>query len=184
MSMDLETMSLTAEFKAPAPAGQKPEVTTSETYSRSIVGPVAFKLENLRVAGRSSKPAAPSNSPFIIAEDEVFDVSVDIEFNRTPLTELLMCLGTQICACFSFEGYGRKAPELDLSQCLITKKDKYTYTLTYTGIPAREGMTPGLYAIGAVVEVGPVKNACSTKVFGHGYIKEVCLQVYPAGHEI
>jgi hypothetical protein len=182
--MEIEAMEASAKFMAPAPGGQPVEVGTTETYSRSIVGPVAFKLQNLRIAGRSTKPAAPSNSPFIIAANEVYDISVDVIFNQTPLTELLMCLGTQMCICFSFEGFGKKAAEVDLSKCELTRKDVYSYTITYTGVPLNDGLTPGLYAIGAVAEIGPVKNACSTKVFGHGYVKEVCLEVYPAGADL
>lgn len=184
MSLEVEAMAMMAEFKAPAPAGQTVEVTASETFSRSIVGPVRFELSNLRIAGRSTKPASPFNNPFIVAEDELYDVSVDVEFNRTPLTELLMCLKTQIAITYSFEGFGKKGAEVDLSKVILTDKDVYKYTVTYTGVPARDGLTVGLYSIGAIAEVGPVKNVCSTKIFGHGYIKEVVLQVYGAGQEI
>lgn len=182
MSLEIEAMAMVAEVKGVE--GQPDELTLSETYSRSIVGPVAFKLSNLNVRGRSTKPAAPANSQYIIAADEVYDLSVDIEFNRTPLTELLMCLGTQITIYFSFEGMGRRAVEIDLSETILTRKDVYKYTVVHTGVPAREGLTSGLYSIAATAEVGPVRNACSTKVFGHGYIKEILLQVYPAGAEI
>ncbi|MDX2229190.1 MAG: hypothetical protein NW220_06115 [Leptolyngbyaceae cyanobacterium bins.349] len=182
MSLEIEAMAMTAELKGVA--GQPDELTLSETYSRSIVGPVAFKLSNLNVRGRSTKPAAPANSPYIIAGDETYDLSVDIEFNRTPLSELLMCLGTQITIYFSFEGFGRRAVEIDLSEMILTRKDVYSYRVTHTGVAGRDGLVPGLYSIAATAEVGPVRNACSTKVFGHGYIKEVLLQVYPAGAEI
>lgn len=182
MSLEIEAMAMTAELKGVP--GQPDELTNSETYSRSIVGPVSFKLSNLNVRGRSTKPAAPANSPYIIAADEAYDVSVDIEFNRAPLTELLMCLGTQVTIYFAFEGLGRRAVEIDLSQVILTRKDVYSYRITYSGVPARDGLTSGLYSISATAEVGPVRNACSTKVFGHGYIKEVLLQVYPAGAEI
>lgn len=163
--------------------GQPDEITMSETRSRTIVGPVSFKLYNLRVAGKGNKPADPANSPFIIAANEDYEVSVDVEFNRTPLTELLMCLGTRVCVNFGFEGMGIKATEIDVSSCIRTVKDKYVYRVQYTGRPDRDGLKPGLYEIGAVATVGPVDNKCTTKIWGHGYIKEVLLQVYPAGQE-
>jgi hypothetical protein len=178
----VEAMAFGAELKGVD--GQPDELTKSETYSRSIVGPVSFKLSNLNVEGKSTKLAAPENSPYIVAADENYELSVDIEFNRTPLTELLMCLGTQITVYFSFEGCGRRAVEIDLSEVILTRKDVYTYRIMHKGVPARDGLSTGLYAISATAEVGPVRNACSTKVFGHGYIKEVLLQVYPAGAEI
>ncbi|MDX2239137.1 MAG: hypothetical protein NW224_00460 [Leptolyngbyaceae cyanobacterium bins.302] len=182
MSLEIEAMALAAEVKGVP--GQPDELTLSETFSRSIVGPVAFKLFNLNVRGKSTKPAAPANSQYIIGANEEYDVSVDIEFNRTPLTELLMCLGTQITVYFSFEGFGRRAVEIDLSETILTVKDKYVYRITHSGVASRDGLVPGLYSIAATAEVGPVRNACSTKIFGHGYIKEVLLQVYPAGAEI
>jgi len=178
----VKAMAIGAEFMNVD--GQPNEITKTETYSQSIVGPVSFKLSNLRVEGKSTKVAAPANSPFIIAADEKYEVSVDIEFNRTPLTELLMCLGTQITMYFSFEGYGRKAVEIDLAETILTVKDQYSYRVTHSGVPSRDGLSAGLYAIAATAEVGPVRNACSTKIFGHGYIEQVLLQVYPAGEEL
>lgn len=163
--------------------GQPDEITKSETRSKTIVGPVTFRLYNLRVAGQGSKPADPANSPFIIAENETYQVSVDVEFNRTPLTELLMCLGTRINVNFGFEGVGIKATEIDVLGTILTRKDVYNYRVQYEGRPDKDGLKPGLYEIGAVATVGPVENQCTTKIWGHGYIKEVLLQVYPAGQE-
>jgi hypothetical protein len=176
----METQSMSASLLSPQP---QPQNSASETRSKSILGPVMFELSNLRVAGRGTLPADPVNSPYIIAENEVFDVSVDIEFNKTPLTELLMCLGTRVGINFAFEGFGKAADEVDLAQSIKTTKGNYKYTITYTGVPKAAGMDPGLYEIAAVAEVGPVENACSTKVWGHGYIQEVLLEVYPAGEE-
>lgn len=184
MSNEMDAMATIAQFKGPnIPEGQTAEVSTSETRSRTIVGPVTFKLENLRVRGLGTKPADPSNSPFIIAEDEQYELGVDVVFNRTPLTELLMCLGTRIIIDFGLEGYGKNAPEVDVQAKLVTTKDQYTYQLIYRGVAQRDGLKPGLYEIGAVATVGPVENRCTTKIWGHGYIKEVLLEVYASGQE-
>ena len=142
-----------------------------------------FDLKNLRVRGLGNNPAQPSNSPFIIAEDERYELSVEIEFNHSPLTELLMCLGTRITVNFGLEGYGINAPEVDVQESIITNPGVFNYTVTHTAVAQADGLRPGLYEIGAVATVGPVENRCTTKIWGHGYIKEVVLQVYPAGQE-
>ncbi|HIK16400.1 MAG TPA: hypothetical protein IGS53_14110 [Leptolyngbyaceae cyanobacterium M33_DOE_097] len=160
--------------------GQPREIAGTETRADYILGPVIFTLSNLRVYGRGTIPAEPSNSPFIIAEDEEFDVSVDVQFNRTPLTELLMCLGTRVCVDFGFEGIGVRARETNIEACIVTQKGLFKYTVQHTGRPDRHGLNSGLYEIGAVATVGPVENECTTKIWGHGYIKEVLLQVYPS----
>lgn len=156
----------------------------TETYADNILGPVWFSLYNLRVAGTSTAPASPANSPYIVAEDEAFVVSVDIKFNKTPLSSLLMCLGTRIRVNFGFEGFGAKADEVDLEATLVTVKGQYEYTLYVKTTPLAAKMDPGLYEIGAVAEIGPVENDCKTPVFGHGYIEEALLQVYPAGADL
>ena len=163
--------------------GQPDELTLSETRSKSIVGPVTFKLFNLDVKGLGINPADPANSQYIIAANEEFEVSVDIQFNQQPLTELLMCLGTRINVDFGLEGYGSSAPEINLRATLVTQPNVYTYRLVAKAVPNRVGLTPGLYEIGAVATVGPVENKCTTKIWGHGYIKEILLQVYRAGQE-
>ena len=174
----------TQGFRGNEALGEQPrEVSDTETRSRSIVGQVTFELMDLRVRGLGTKPAAPSNSPFIIAESEEYELSVNIEFNQSPLTELLMCLGTRITVNFGLEGYGTSAREVDVQESIITQKGKFNYHVTRTGVARRDGLTPGLYEIGAVTTVGPVENECTTKIWGHGYIKEVVLQVYPAGQE-
>ena len=184
MSNEMDTMAAIAQFKGPnIPEGQTVEVSTSETRSRTIVGPVTFKLENLSVRGLGTKPADPSNSPFIIAEDEQYELAVDVVFNRTPLTELLMCLGTRIIIDFGLEGYGKNAPEVDVQATLVTTKDQFSYQLIHRGVAQRDGLKPGLYETGAVATVGPVENRCTTKIWGHGYIKEVLLEVYASGQE-
>ncbi len=158
-------------------------VSATETYSDNILGPVSFRLSDFRVAGSNMKPAAPVQSPYIISAVETFSVSVDIEFNKTPLSALLMCLGTRLKVDFAFEGYGRSATEVDLFAQITTVKGQYKYTLTYTGIPQASGLTPGLYEIVAVAAVGPVEHQCSTCVFGHGYIGDLMLEVYSADEE-
>jgi len=164
--------------------GQPDEVTLTETRSQTIVGPVTFTLSNLDVRGLGNNPADPTNSQYIVAEDEYFIASVDVEFNKTPLTELLMCLGTRINVDFGLEGYGIKAAELNLSATYLTTKGVYKYHIETTSTrPIDQNMPSGLYEIGAVATVGPVENPCTTKIWGHGYIEEVLLQVYPAGQE-
>lgn len=171
-------------FQGNEALGQQPrEVSDEETRSTAVVGQVTFDLKNLRVRGLGTKPAAPSNSPFIIAENEEYELTVDIEFNRSPLTELLMCLGTRMTVNFGLEGYGISAPEVDVQETLITYKGEFNYTIVHRAIAKRDGLTPGLYEIGAVATIGPVENKCTTKIWGHGYIKEVVLQVYPEGQE-
>jgi hypothetical protein len=163
---------------------QPAQVGTTETYSDNILGPVSFRMDNLRVAGTSKLPAAPSNSPYIIAADETFYISVDIKFNKTPLTSLLMCLGTQLVVDFAAEGYGSTASEPNLiAPTVITEKDKYEYTIVFKGVPNEKGMGAGLYSIAAVADIGPVVNECKTCVFGHGFLDRILLEVYPAGEE-
>jgi hypothetical protein len=165
-------------------AGQTDEVTQSETRSRAIVGPVEFKLRNLDVRGLGNNPADPTNSQYIVAADEYFVCSVDVEFNKTPLTELLMCLGTRIRIDFGLEGFGIRAAELNIDATQVTNKNVYTYHLETAPVrPSDLKMPPGLYEIGAVARIGPVENSCTTKIWGHGYIQEVLLQVYPAGQD-
>lgn len=156
----------------------------SETYADNILGPVWFSMYNLRVSGTNTNPAAPSQSPYIVAEDEEFVVSVDIKFNKTPLSSLLMCLKTRIAVTFGMEGFGAKADEVDLESVILTQKGVYEYTITHRTTPKAAKMDPGLYEIGAVAEIGPVENECKTPVFGHGYIEEALLQVYPAGADL
>lgn len=171
-------------FRGAEALGAQPrELSDTETRSKAVVGQVTFKLMDLRVGGLGTNPADPTNSPFIIAENELYELSVTVEFNRSPLTELLMCLGTQITLDFGIEGYGSSAPEVNVQESVITQKDKYSYSIVRRAVAGQDGLTPGLYAIGAVATVGPVRNKCTTKIWGHGYIKEVVLQVYPAGQE-
>jgi hypothetical protein len=164
---------------------QPPQLADTETYSRNILGPVWFNLSQLSVLGTAGLPTppefvAPEQSAYIIAEDEKFVASLNIEFNKSPLSALLMCLGSTVTVNWHFEGQGRAATEFDLSASIVTEKDKYSYTVTLDGIPNEEGMTPGLYEVSATVEVGPAQHKCSQFVLGYGYISEVLLQVYPS----
>lgn len=164
--------------------GQPDENTLTETRSRAIVGPVTFRLYDLDVRGLGTNPADPINSQYIVAADEYFVASVKVEFNRTPLTELLMCLGTRIRIDFGLEGFGIRAVELNLDATRLTESGVYTYHVETTPTrPADLNMPSGLYEIGAVATVGPVENPCTTKIWGHGYIQEVLLQVYPASQD-
>lgn len=156
------------------------QMSDTETYSKNILGPVWFKLSNLRIAGSSVEPASPEQSPYIIASNEKFDMSVDVEFNNSPLTELLLCLGTEVMVEFAIEGFGTDSEVNLLVETLTTKKGVYKYTLTYSGTPASANLTDGFYHAAAVAKIGPAKHPCSQKVLGYGYIGEIRFQVYAA----
>jgi hypothetical protein len=161
----------------------KKQFAASETYSKNILGPVQFELSNLRVEGTAGDPippefVAPGQSPYIIASDEVFNSSVNIKFNKTPLSALLMCLGTKITINFHFEGQGAAATEVDLAATITTQKDEYEYEVKLASLPLKAGMTPGLYIVSATAEIGPAEHKCSQYVMGYGYIAKVLLQVY------
>ncbi len=187
LNRELKLAAAANAVKSAIAGGSQPEIQyrDSETYSENVLGPINFTLSNLRIGGTSTAPASPSNSPYIIAADETFAISVDVSFNKTPLSSLLMCLGTKIDIDFAFEGYGKAATEVDLSAEIVTVKGQYDYTVTFIGKPNEVGLTSGLYQIAAVANIGPVVGSeCKTPVFGHGYIQEVLLEVYPAGEEI
>lgn len=163
-------------------AQSRAQLSSTEVYSRAVLGPVFYDLSNLRVAGSADSPefplyVAPGQSPSIIAEDEAFSISVDIKFNNTPLTRLLLCLGIQMDAHFALEGVGAKAVELDLAESIVSVKDEFTYTITWHGTPKYAQMTPGLYAITGVVNIGPADHPCGQMLLGCGYIAGVLLQV-------
>ncbi len=160
-------------------AQPSPQNTDSETYSRGVLGPVYFQLSNLNVAGTNQVPADLHQSQYIVASDEKFVVSVDIEFNSSPLSKLLMCLGTTVTVDFGFEGYGAAAKEVDLKASIVTEKDVFKYTISWEGTPEEAGLTSGLYEIGATVTVGPSNHPCAQYIYGFGYIEEILLQVYP-----
>ena len=165
----------------PLPGGpqHKYQPTSSETYSNNILGPVSFELYQLNVAGSSPNQAAPSQSQYIVASNEQFTLSLQINFNNSPLTKLLMCLGTTVSVDFGFEGFGA-APEVDVKAGIVTEKDKFEYVVSWTGTPDMAKITAGLYEIGATVTVGPGSHPCAQFIFGFGYIEEILLQVYPA----
>jgi len=171
-----------ASAKASRPKAQPQQHTDSETRSQHILGPVSFELSALSIAGTANEIPAPypGQTPSIIAADELFLASLDIRFNKSPLSALLMCLGTQITVNFHFEGQGRRASELDVEATIVTEKDEFFYEIELEGMPSDLGMEPGLYKVSATIEVGPTQHECSQFVLGYGYISEVLLQVYPA----
>lgn len=178
----LENVAPLVETEVDGPQSKK-QFSDTETYSKNILGPVYFELSNLRVFGKAGLPddkiVAPSQSPYIVASNEEFCVSVDITFNESPLSSLLMCLGTRMTVDFAFEGLGQ-ATEIDWAVTDITVKDEFSYTLTYSATPDAAQLVSGLYAIAAVASIGPVENECSTHILGYGYIAKQLLQVYPA----
>jgi hypothetical protein len=164
----------------PQPPGQ---ISATETYSENILGPVSFKLSDLRILASIEEPELPktvakANMPQIIASDEQFYLRVDVEFHPSPLTELLLCLGTKVEINFCAEGCGGIAAEQDLTASIYTVKDQFKYTVTWQGTPSSAGLTPGFYAVAAIATIGPVKHPCSQHLFGAGYLAGIFFQVY------
>lgn len=164
---------------------QPPLYSAAETKSTNILGPAFFELCDLRVAGAAGQPdppmqVAPSQSPYIVASNEQISVSVDIKFNNTPLTRLLLCLGLKLDVHFAFEGIGAKAGETDVSVTESTDKGEFTYTVTWTGTPDSLNLDKGLYALAAIVSVSPADHPCSQEVIGYGYVAARLMQVFPA----
>ena len=161
------------------------QFSVTETYSKNILGPAMFTMSDLTIAGtsddtKSGLTPAPANSPYIIADSEEFSVSLKVTFNKSPLTSLLMCLGTEVHVRFAFEGIGGKAAEKDVEVVITTVKGTYEYALKWTGTPEEAQLTPGLYGVAAVAQVGPVKHECSQPIIGYGYLAGKLLQIYPA----
>jgi hypothetical protein len=164
---------------------QYPLVADTETKSTNILGPVFFDLCDLRIEASTAQPPAPmqiapSNSPYIVASNETFSVKVDVKFNNAPLTRLLLCLGMKVEIHFAFEGIGGKAGEADSSSYIVTVKDQFEYTITWTGTGDDLNLGKGLFAIAAVASVSPYDHPCSQDVLGYGYVAARLLQVYPA----
>lgn len=177
MSPELAMSGYVPQMATPQPTPH----SDTEIYSRSVLGPVVFTLSNLNVAGSSIIPADPSQSQYIVASNEPFTVSLIVEFNQSPLSKLLMCLGTTVTADFGFEGFG-KGPEGNVQGQIVTVNNQFVYKIEWKGT-AQDIMpvlTPGLYEIGATVTVGPAKHPCAPSVIGYGYIEEILLQIYPA----
>ncbi|NEQ54668.1 MAG: hypothetical protein F6K11_31820 [Leptolyngbya sp. SIO3F4] len=167
------------------PAQPTKSLTDTELYSKNILGPAYFEMSDLTVAGTSDATkigfeVAPANSPYIVADSEEFSVGLTIKFNKSPLTSLLMCLGTEVHVRFSFEGIGGAAAEEDVEVVITTSKDNYVYEIKWNGTPNGAQLTPGLYGVAAVAQVGPVKHECSQPIIGYGYLAGRLLQVYPA----
>ncbi|MEO0488073.1 MAG: hypothetical protein AAF215_17115 [Cyanobacteria bacterium P01_A01_bin.123] len=159
--------------------------SSSELYTKNILGPSWFELYDLRAEGSAGNPlppvqVGPAQSPYVIASNEEFTMSVKVRFNQSPLTALLMCLGTEVKINFHYEGFGGNAVEIDLSETITTEKDKYEYIVSITTTPDAAGLNAGLFELAATAQVGPGQNECAQHVFGYGYIQEFLLQVYQA----
>lgn len=173
--------SVSSSKVAHAKVQPKPQ-TATENRSRYVLGPVNFELSDLRIEGTANPFPMPSpeQSGSVIAADEIFRASLNICFSKSPLSALLMCLGTQITVNFHFEGQGRQAAEFDAATTLVTEKDEFAYEVEVEGLPIELEMPPGLYKVSATVEVGPAQHECSQFVLGYGYMSEFLLQVHPA----
>ena len=159
------------------------EYRATETYSENILGPVQFWLYDLHIEASVADPnapkqVAPANKAQIVEQNETFELHVKVYFNDTPLTRLLLCLGTKITINFCAEGCGGEATEVDLSTMITTEKDKFYYELKWVGTPSSGGMTPGFYAIAAVANIGPANHPCAQYLLGAGYCAAALLQVY------
>ena len=164
------------------PPQERPQYTDTETYSKQILGQSSFELYKLKVKGTKGDPTppwhvAPRQSPYIIDTDEDMWVGLHIKFDPSPLTKLLMCLGTDIHVCFSFEGFGKKTAEKDLPVKITTREGQLKYWIGTRIQPDQLGLTPGFYQVAATVEVGPLTHRCGQYVFGYGYIGEVRVQI-------
>ncbi|MEM6425816.1 MAG: hypothetical protein AAF728_11750 [Cyanobacteria bacterium P01_D01_bin.128] len=159
--------------------------SSSELYTKNILGPSWFELYDLRAEGSAGTPVppvivGPSQSPYVIASNEKFTMSLKVRFNKSPLTALLLCLKSEVTINFHYEGFGGKAVEIDLSETIYTEKDVYEYTVEIETTPDQAGLNAGLYELAATAQVGPGKNECAQHVFGYGYIQEFLIQVYEA----
>lgn len=172
-------------FLAPAPAGQDVEVGATEAFPRTFVCPLEFKLYDLQVNGTSKLRACPANSPYIVAADEDFILSVIVEFTPSPLAKTLMCLGVPVTITFSLEGFGAQTAELDLKHSFTTVANKFVYKveLQTKAEETNPVMTPGLYEIAAIAEIGGRIGNCAAPIWGHGYVQEALLEIYAAGQD-
>ena len=168
--------------KAPRAQAQPKQQTHSETRARYTLGPVSFELSDFRIEGTADDLFVPSpeQSPSIIAEDEIFLATLNIRFNKSPLSALLMCLGTQIIVNLHFEGQGRQTSELDMAATIVTQTGEFAYAVELEGLPSDLEMHSGLYEVSATVEVGSAEHECSPFVLGYGYMSDLLLQVHPA----
>jgi hypothetical protein len=160
------------------------QVGATETYFQNILGVVFFTLSNLRFAGagdNSDKMVAPDQNQHIVSSEEEYSISVDVEFNDSPLTRLLLCLGMIVEVCFSFEAIGGKGDDVDVTASIVTQKDQLSYTITYTGKPSKDGFGNALYAGAATATVKPPAHPCAPDFpFGFGFLATVLVQVYPS----
>jgi len=169
---------------APSPAypAQGPLYSDTETYSKQILGQTSFELYYLNVWGTKGIPAepwhvAPDQSPFIIDTDEYMVVGMFALFDHSPLTRLLMCLGTDICATFHFEGFGGAAAEQDLKVNITSVENRFLYWMGTVIKPQELGLNSGFYQVAATVQVGPMTHHCGQYIFGYGYIGERRVQI-------
>ena len=163
----------------PTSGPQASTLTTSgETKSFNVIGPASFMLSDLRVEGVDITTLAPSNSPYIIGMDEGFLLSVQVSFDHSALTTLLMCLGTSVKIDFAVEGFGKGAVETDLETTITTMQGVFDYVVKFPGTPRMAGLTPGFYEVAGVATIGPVTHQCGQLVLGYGYIGEFRFQVF------
>lgn len=173
--------------KASAPSPLYPPqgglYSDTETYTKQILGKTSFELYCLLVYGTRGNPShpwqvGPDQSPFIIDDDaENMVVGLCMQFDHSPLTRLLLCLGVTLCAKFHFEGLGGHSAEKDLKVCIKSKEGQHRYWIGDLITPEEIGLTPGYYLVAATVQVGPITHKCGQYIFGYGYIGERRLQV-------
>ncbi len=150
---------------------QEPLVSSTESYSENLLGPVTFNMSALNIQG---KGAGKAN---IIAFNEPFIATVTLTFDQSPLTALLMCLGTDLTINFGFEGFG-KAEDQDATATVTTVKDQFVYTVQFNSTPNLLKLNRGYYELAATATIGPITHNCGEHILGYGYIGEIRFQVY------
>jgi hypothetical protein len=153
------------------PTQRTPQIADTQVQNLPIP-PVSMEISSLKVAGKIA-----DESQSIVASNESFDLSLDLKFSGGSLAHLLVCVGLDIEVTYAIEGFG-PASEVNLPAMPIqTQKDKFDYTITYSGTPAMAGLIPGFYKVAALVTVKCPKNCCSEPL-AFGYISPVVFQVY------
>lgn len=156
-------------------------VSSTESYSREILGQSQFELYHLTATGKRGPLPPwgpnPEQSKYIVDLDEDLRVGLVIRFDQSPLTRLLLCLGVDINAYFHFEGLGSASAENDLKVTIQSVDGQFKYWVGTVIKPKDLGLTKGYYLVGATVEIGPLTHKCGQYIFGYGYIGERRLQI-------
>ena len=154
------------------------QLSETEACSKNILGPAYFEISELAIIvdGSTGANLAP-DSPRCVHGEDKFSISLKLEFNKSPLTSFLIELDTEIHLRFVLEDISDTSVEKELATMLTTLKDTYVYRLQWTGTAATARLSPGLYAVAAIAQIGPVNHGSSQPVVGYGYLAGKLLQV-------